>query len=146
MAIYVANEAMGANKRQLIKAISEAEAYDGPSLIICYASCINHGIKKGMDRSQEEMNLAIRSGYWPLYRYNSLLKAEGDTPFILDSKEPDGSLHEFLSGEVRYASLKKTFPEESARLSAQLEKEINERHELLQRMAAPSGVPGYQGS
>ncbi|MFY9940985.1 MAG: pyruvate:ferredoxin (flavodoxin) oxidoreductase [Desulfobacterales bacterium] len=133
--VYVANVAMGANKQQLVKAVSEAESYDGPSLIMAYSPCINHGIKKGMGRSQEESRLAVASGYWPLYRYNPLLKAEGKNPFILDSKEPDGSLQEFLAGEVRYASLKQTFPEEAARLDALLEAEYQERYLMLKTMA-----------
>jgi pyruvate-ferredoxin/flavodoxin oxidoreductase len=103
--VYVANVAMGANKQQTLKAFSEAESYDGPSLIMAYAPCINHGIKKGMGKAQEETKLAVESGYWPLYRYNPNLKDEGKNPFVLDSKEPDGSLQNFLSGEVRYAAL-----------------------------------------
>ncbi len=133
--VYVANVAMGANKNQLMKALVEAESYDGPSLIMGYSSCINHGIKKGMGKSQEEMKLAVDSGYWPLYRFNPLLKAKGENPFILDSKEPDGSLQEFLSGEVRYASLQKSFPEESKKLTKRLEEEFDERYLNLKRMA-----------
>jgi len=140
--VYVATVAMGANKNQLIKAFTEAESYPGPSMILAYSPCINHGIKKGMGKTQEEEKLAVSSGYWPLYRYNPALKAEGKNPFILDSKEPDGSLQEFLSGEVRYASLQKTFPEESKRLTAQLEKEYLERYRAMKRMAemAPEEV------
>ncbi len=134
--VYVASVSMGANKQQLIKAFTEAEAYPGPSLIMCYAPCINHGIKKGMGKSQEECKLAVQSGYWPLYRYNPLLADEGKNPFILDSREPDGSLQEFLAGEVRYAALQKTFPEEARRLSAQLENEYQQRYERLKAMAA----------
>jgi pyruvate-ferredoxin/flavodoxin oxidoreductase len=133
--VYVANVAMGANKNQLVKAMSEAEAYDGPSLIMAYAPCINHGIKKGMGKSQEETKLAVQSGYWPLFRFNPTLKAEGKNPFVLDSKAPDGSLQEFLSGEVRYASLEKTFPEESKKLRARLEEEYNARYEKFKAMA-----------
>ena len=133
--VYVANVGMGANKQQLIKAVTEAESYDGPSLIMCYAPCINQGIRKGMGKSQEETKLAVQSGYWPLYRYNPALKAEGKNPFTLDSKQPDGSLQEFLAGEVRYASLKKSFPDEAKRLNARLEEEYNERYENLKRLA-----------
>jgi pyruvate-ferredoxin/flavodoxin oxidoreductase len=133
--VYVANVAMGANKQQLMKALVEAEAYDGPSLIMGYSPCINHGIMKGMGRSQEEMKLAVKSGYWPLYRYNPMLKEQGKNPFILDSKEPDGSLQAFLEGEVRYASLKKSFPEEASALAARLEEEYTERYENLKLMA-----------
>ncbi|MBW2177611.1 MAG: pyruvate:ferredoxin (flavodoxin) oxidoreductase [Deltaproteobacteria bacterium] len=142
--VYVANVAMGANKQQLMKALNEAEAYDGPSLIMCYAPCINHGIMKGMGKAQEEMKLAVQSGYWPLYRYNPELEKEGKNPFILDSKEPDGSFQEFLAGEVRYASLKKTFPEESARLSKQLEAEYMQRFVSMKRMAAAGVVEETQ--
>jgi pyruvate-ferredoxin/flavodoxin oxidoreductase len=134
--VYVANVAMGANKQQLMKAFIEAEAYDGPSLIMCYAPCINHGIKKGMGKTQEEMKLAVQSGYWPLYRYHPDLKKEGKNPFSLDSKAPDGSFQAFLDGEVRYASLKKTFPDEAERLSKQLEAEYMARYEALKALAA----------
>jgi pyruvate-ferredoxin/flavodoxin oxidoreductase len=144
--VYVASVGMGANKQQLLKAVSEAEAYDGPSLIMAYAPCINHGIKRGMGKSQAETALAVASGYWPLYRFNPTLKAEGKNPFVLDSKEPDGSLRDFLAGEVRYASLQKTFPEEAATLSARLEQEILERYRTFKRQAdtvyaAPSVEP-----
>ncbi len=138
--VYVANVSMGANKQQLMKALTEAETYDGPSLVMCYAPCINHGIMKGMGKAQEEMKLAVQSGYWPLYRFNPELEAEGKNPFILDSKDPDGTLQEFLAGEVRYASLKKTFPEESARLSQLLEEEYSKRFAALKRRAAAGGV------
>ncbi len=130
--VYVANVGMGANKQQLIKAVSEAESYDGPSLIMAYSPCINHGIKKGMGKSQEETKLAVQSGYWPLYRYNPELKLEGKNPFILDSKKPDGTLQEFLAGEVRYASLQKTFPEEAKNLHARLEEEYIIRYEEME--------------
>ncbi len=133
--VYVANIGMGANKNQTMKALLEAEAYDGPSLIMAYAPCINHGIKKGMGKTQEETKLAVASGYWPLYRYNPLLKAAGQNPFVLDSKEPDGSLGQFLAGEVRYAALEKLFPEEATRLHSQLENEFAERYVLLKQKA-----------
>ena len=123
-----------------MKALTEAEAYDGPSLVMCYAPCINHGIMKGMGKTQEEMKLAVQSGYWPLYRFNPELEAEGKNPFTLDSKDPDGTLQEFLAGEVRYASLKKTFPEESTRLSQLLEEEYTKRFAALKRRAAAGGV------
>jgi len=133
--VYVASVAMGANKQQLIKALSEAESYDGPSLILAYAPCINHGIKQGMGKSQQEEMRAVQCGYWPLYRYNPALKAEGKNPFSLDSKKPDGSLREFLGGEVRYASLQNTFPDEATKLHDRLEQEINQRYETLKDMA-----------
>ncbi len=138
--VYVASVAMGANKNQLMKAIIEAESYDGPSLIFGYSPCINHGIKKGMGKSQEEEKLAVSSGYWPLYRYNPLLKAEGKNPFVLDSKEPDGTIQEFLSGEIRYASLEKAFPEESRKLRGRIEKEYIDRYETLKVMADPTSI------
>ena len=108
--VYVAQVAMGANQNQLIKALIEAESYPGPSPIIAYSPCINHGIKKGMGQSQIEQKKAVEAGYWHLYRYNPLLKKQGKNPFILDSKEPTASFKEFLMGEVRYASLEKKFP------------------------------------
>ncbi|MDY6906126.1 MAG: pyruvate:ferredoxin (flavodoxin) oxidoreductase [Thermodesulfobacteriota bacterium] len=134
--VYVASVSMGANKQQMLKAFTEAEKYDGPSLIMCYAPCINHGIKKGMGKSQEEAKLAVECGYWPLYRYNPMLKDERKNPFILDAKEPNGALREFLAGEVRYAALEKTFPEESKKLTAQLEQEYKERYEKYKELAA----------
>ncbi|MBU4462846.1 MAG: pyruvate:ferredoxin (flavodoxin) oxidoreductase [Proteobacteria bacterium] len=138
--VYVASVAMGANKQQLLKAFTEAEGYDGPSLIMAYSPCISHGIKKGMGKSQEEEKLAVESGYWPLYRYSPVLKAQGKNPFILDSRKPDGSFQEFLAGEVRYASLQKTFPEESKKLTVRLEKEYMERYENLKLMADPTAI------
>ena len=136
--VYVASVAMGANKQQLIKALTEAESYDGPSLIIAYAPCINHGIKQGMGKSQQEEKRAVQCGYWPLYRYNPVLKAEGNNPFSLDYQKPDGSLREFLGGEVRYASLQKTFPDEAKKLHDRLEQEINQRYETLKDLADKS--------
>jgi len=133
--VYVASVAMGANKKQLMKTLVEAESYDGPSLIMAYAPCINHGIKKGMGRAQKEMKLAVSSGYWPMYRYNPELKAQGKNPFILDCKKPDGTLQEFLSGEVRYASLETTFPEESKKLRTRIEEELTERYEAMELKA-----------
>ncbi|HSL62564.1 MAG TPA: pyruvate:ferredoxin (flavodoxin) oxidoreductase, partial [Desulfotignum sp.] len=113
----------------------EAENYPGPSLVICYAPCINQGIRKGMGKSQEEGKLAVESGYWPLYRFNPELIKEGKNPFILDSKAPDGTLQEFLGGEVRFAALEKSFPEESKRLRSKIEQEITDRYEMLKMMA-----------
>lgn len=138
--IYVASVAMGANKQQLVKALVEAENYDGPSLILAYSPCINQGIMAGMGKSQEEEKLAVQSGYWPLYRYNPALKAEGQNPFILDSKKPDGSLRNFLEGEIRYASLKRIFPAEADKLHAMLEEQFNERYKELAQLADPTIV------
>ncbi|MDK2823547.1 MAG: pyruvate-ferredoxin/flavodoxin oxidoreductase [Clostridia bacterium] len=133
--VYVAQIAMGANMNQALKAIAEAEAYPGPSLIIAYAPCINHGIKSGMGSAMEEMKKAVEVGYWHLWRYNPLLKAEGKNPFILDSKEPTGNFREFLMGEVRYASLLKSFPEVAEELFEQAEKFAKERYETYKRLA-----------
>jgi len=133
--VYVANIGMGANKNHALKAILEAENYDGPSLVMAYAPCINHGIKKGMGKTQEETKLAVECGYWPLYRFNPELKQEGKNPFVLDSKEPKSSLKEFLGGEVRYAALEKLFPEEAAKLHTQLEKQFAERYVMLKQKA-----------
>ena len=133
--VYVASVAMGANKQQVLKAFTEAEAYPGPSIVICYAPCINQGIKKGMGKTQEEQKLAVQSGYWPLYRYNPLLAEEGKNPFILESRAPDGTLQDFLSGENRFAILEKTFPEESRRLRAKIEDEYAKRYAAFEKMA-----------
>ena len=133
--VYVASVAMGANKQQVMKAFTEAEAYPGPSVVICYAPCINQGIKKGMGKTQEEQKLAVQSGYWPLYRFNPLLEKEGKNPFILESKAPDGSLQEFLSGENRFAQLEKIFPEESTRLRAEIEEQYTKRYDALVKLA-----------
>jgi pyruvate-ferredoxin/flavodoxin oxidoreductase len=138
--IYVASVSMGANKQQLMKALGDAEAYNGPSLILCYAPCINHGIKRGMGKCQDEMALAVKSGYWPLFRYNPLLREKGENPFILDSKDPDGSFQEFLAGEIRYASLQRTFPDEAKKLHRQLEQECIDRFKALKRLADPLTV------
>ncbi|MDE5727788.1 MAG: pyruvate:ferredoxin (flavodoxin) oxidoreductase [Duncaniella sp.] len=117
--VYVAQVAMGADNAQTLKAIREAEAYDGPSLIIAYSPCINHGIRKGMGHAQEEQQAAVECGYWHLWRYNPALEMEGKNPFSLDSKAPDWSKFEdFLKGEVRYASVAKQYPAEAAELFA----------------------------
>jgi len=134
--VYVASVAMGANKQQFMKAIKEAEAYPGPSLIIAYAPCINQGIKKGMGKTQYEQKLAVDSGYWPLYRYNPDLVDEGKNPFILESKAPDGSLQDFLSGENRYAMLERFYPEQSKQYREQIEKDIETRYTALKHLAS----------
>ncbi|MFW6055678.1 MAG: pyruvate:ferredoxin (flavodoxin) oxidoreductase, partial [Thermodesulfobacteriota bacterium] len=133
--VYVASVSMGANKNQLLKAVTEAESYPGPSIIIAYAPCINQGIQRGMGKTQDEEKWAVSSGYWPIYRYNPQLEAEGKNPFTLDSKPPDGTLQEFLSGENRYLQLERAFPEESRRLRKQIERDFLARYELLRRMA-----------
>jgi pyruvate-ferredoxin/flavodoxin oxidoreductase len=134
--VYVAQVAMGASQNQFFKALKEAEAYPGPSLIIAYAPCINHGIRLGMNKTQYEQKLAVESGYWQLYRYNPELEEEGKNPFQLDSKEPDWSKFQgFLNGEVRYTSLKKAFPGEAARLDAMAEQNARWRYETYRRLA-----------
>ena len=132
--VYVAQVAMGANQAQTLKAIKEAEAYHGPSLIIAYAPCINHGLKAGMGKTQRREKEAVASGYWHLWRFNPLLKEEGKNPFSLDSKDPTESFQEFLQGEVRYASLKKAFPEDADRLYAEAEEAAKERLESYKKM------------
>ncbi|WP_301195267.1 thiamine pyrophosphate-dependent enzyme, partial [uncultured Duncaniella sp.] len=117
--VYCAQIAMGADNAQTLKAIREAEAYDGPSIIIAYAPCINHGIRKGMGHAQEEQKAAVECGYWHLWRYNPALEDEGKNPFTLDSKAPDwDKFDDFLKGEVRYASVQKQYPAEAAELFA----------------------------
>ena len=132
--VYVAQIAMGADYNQTVKAIAEAEAYPGPSLIIAYAPCINHGIKKGMSKAQTEEELAVKSGYWHCFRFNPELKAEGKPAFSLDSKAPTESYQEFLDGEVRYNSLKRSNPEKAAVLFEQSEKFAKERYEYLNKL------------
>ncbi len=133
--VYVASISMGASKNQTLKAILEAESYPGPSLIICYAPCINQGIRKGMGKSQTEGKLAVESGYWPLYRYNPQLVAEGKNPFVFESKTPDGTLQEFLGGETRFAALEKSFPKESKRLRAKIEQEVTDKYTMYKMMS-----------
>jgi len=133
--VYVAQVAMGADKNQLLKALNEAESYNGPSLIIAYAPCINHGIKSGMGTSQAQEKKAVESGYWHLYRYNPLLEEEGKNPFILDSKEPTEDFIDFLNTEVRYTSLKRTFPEIAEDLFKKAEADAKARYEKYKRLA-----------
>ncbi|MDI6618623.1 MAG: pyruvate:ferredoxin (flavodoxin) oxidoreductase [Clostridiales bacterium] len=133
--VYVAQIALGANMSQAIKAITEAESYPGPSLIIGYAPCINHGLKAGMGKSIEEEKKAVNAGYWQLYRYNPVLKEQGKNPFTLDSKEPTGSFKDFLMGEVRYASLVKAFPDTAEELFKKSEEDAKERLANYKRMS-----------
>ncbi len=134
--VYVASVCMGANQKQLLDAMREAESYNGPSLIIAYAPCINHGISKGMGKSQFEGKLAVECGYWPLYRYNPELTLAGQNPFKLDSKEPAGDFEEFLKGEVRYASLLKQFPDVAEKLLAQNKQDAMDRLAYYKKLAA----------
>ena len=134
--VYCAQVAMGADNAQTLKAIREAEAYDGPSLIIAYSPCINHGLKAGMGHAQEEQRRAVECGYWQLWRYNPALEDQGQNPFSLDSKEPDWSkFADFLKGEVRYASLAKQFPEEAAELFAAAQANAKWRYNNYKRLS-----------
>ncbi|KUO75773.1 MAG: pyruvate-flavodoxin oxidoreductase [Desulfosporosinus sp. BRH_c37] len=132
--IYVAQIAMGANMNQTIKALTEAENYKGPSIVIAYSPCINHGIKRGMGTSIAEAKKAVDAGYWHLYRYNPLLKEEGKNPFILDSKEPSGSFQDFIQGEVRYAQLTSSFPDIADELFKVAEHHAVERYQSYKRL------------
>ena len=133
--VYVAQVGMGADKNQLMRALLEAEAYDGPSLVICYAPCINHGIKKGMGKSQENIKDAVESGYWHLYRYNPERKDEGKNPFILDSAEPTSSFKDFIMGQIRYSSLAKEFPSVADKLFDQVEEDARQKYETYKALA-----------
>jgi len=128
---YVASVAMGADQNQLLKAITEAEAFRGPSIIVAYAPCITHGIKAGMNKVQDEMKRAVDAGYWPLYRFDPTK----EKPFTLDSKAPTMSYKEFLDGEVRYASLYRTFPENANEFFTQAEEQALKRYEEFKKMA-----------
>ena len=133
--VYVASVSMGANKNQVMKAFIEAEAYPGPSLIIAYAPCINQGIRKGMGKTQYEGKLAVESGYWPLYRFDPRREENGENPLVVEYKEPDGTLQEFLSGENRYAMLERMLPEASKEMRAGIEKDCKKRYNLLKQLA-----------
>ena len=133
--VYVAHIAMGADYNQTIKAITEAESYNGPSLIIAYAPCINHGIKGGMGISQMEEKKAVEAGYWQNFRFDPRLADEGKNPFHLDSKAPTASYRDFIMGEVRYNSLTRAFPERAEKLFAEAEKVAKENYERLAKMS-----------
>jgi len=134
--VYVAQVSMGASQNQYFKAIKEAEAHPGPSLIIAYSPCINHGLRAGMGKTQEEEKQAVKVGFWQNYRYNPALEAEGKNPFQLDSKEPDFSkFQDFLQGEVRYTSLKKSFPEEADVLFKQAEDDAKWRYNKYKKLS-----------
>ena len=132
--VYVAQIAMGADYNQAVKALAEAEAYPGPSLVIAYAPCINHGIKKGMAKAMTEEELAVKAGYWHLFRYNPTLKAEGKNAFSLDSKAPTDDYKEFLNGEVRYNALVRQNPARAEKLFAQSENDAKERYKYLNKL------------
>jgi pyruvate-ferredoxin/flavodoxin oxidoreductase len=127
---------MGADPAQCLKAIREAEAYPGPSLIIAYAPCINHGLKKGMGKAQAEEAAAVACGYWQLWRYNPTLEEEGKNPFTLDSKEPNwDNFQEFLKGEVRFSSVMKQYPQEAEALFTACEEMAKKRYQSYIRMS-----------
>jgi pyruvate-ferredoxin/flavodoxin oxidoreductase len=137
---------MGADKNQTLKAIAEAEAYPGPSLIVAYAPCINHGLKAGMGNSQLEAKRAVDCGYWALYRYNPELKGTNKNTFTLDSKEPTANFREFLLGEVRYSSLKKQFPDKAEALFEKTEQDAAERRETYQKLAAQASLAAQEAA
>jgi pyruvate-ferredoxin/flavodoxin oxidoreductase len=140
--VYVAQVAMGSSQSQYLKALREAEAYPGPSIIIAYSPCINHGLRAGMGKSQNQEKLAVESGYWHLYRYNPLLEAEGKNPFLLDSKEPQWDQFQgFLKSEVRYTSLQKSFPAEAAQLFTAAQTNAKWRYDSYVRMASMDFAP-----
>ena len=135
--VYVAQVAMGADQAQTLRALREAEAYDGPSIVICYCPCLEQHIKAGMGCSQEEMKKAVECGYWHLYRYDPRRIAEGKNPFQLDSPEPDtDKLMDFLMGENRFASLKNNFPEKADALYAKEIADVKARYAKYKKMAA----------
>ena len=133
--VYVAQIAMGADQNQTMKALIEAESYDGPSLIIGYAPCEMHGLKGGMTNCQAEMKKAVQAGYWHMFRFDPRKKAEGQNPFTLDSKAPTGNFREFIESETRYSRLQRAFPERANELFATAEKASVERYEYLQKLA-----------
>jgi pyruvate-ferredoxin/flavodoxin oxidoreductase len=133
--VYVAQVGMGADYNQFMKAVKEAESYKGPSIIICYAPCVAHGLKQGMGKSIQNVKDAVASGYWHLYRYNPLLKNEGKNPFILDSKEPAASFRDFILDQVRYASLMGDFPDAAEELFAAAEVNAKDRYESYKRLS-----------
>jgi pyruvate-ferredoxin/flavodoxin oxidoreductase len=134
--VYVAKIAMGADYNQTIKAITEAESYPGPSLIIAYAPCIAHGIKGGLIDAQTTSKHAVESGYWNLFRFDPRLKEQGKNPFTLDSKTPTASPREFMMNEVRYNSLFRTFPDKAETLMQIHERELAEKRKYWERFAA----------
>jgi pyruvate-ferredoxin/flavodoxin oxidoreductase len=131
--VYVASVSMGANQAQLVKAMSEAEAYPGPSIVIAYAPCINHGMDMG--KSQQEERKAVESGYWPLFRFNPALADQGQNPFVMDSKEPTTSYQDFIRGETRYKSLLQEFPGIAETLFAKAEAEAKKRLGTYKKLA-----------
>lgn len=133
--VYVAQVAMGADKNQVVKAMLEAEAHEGPSIIIAYSTCISHGLKKGMGFSIRNMEEAVKAGYWHLYRYNPNLKDQGKNPFILDSKEPKESFRDFIMDQVRYSAIAKQYPEQAEELFELAENHAKEKYVEYKKMA-----------
>ena len=129
--VYVASIAIGANKEQAIQALTEAEAYEGTSIVIAYCPCINQGLRKGLGTSILEEAHAVACGYWPLYRYNPELSKDGKDPLIIDYQKPDGTMPEFLDGEDRYADLKEMMPKESVILQGELENVCDKLYDIL---------------
>ncbi len=138
--VYVAQVGINADNGQLIKAFREAEAHHGPSIVIAYAPCINHGMKEGMGRSMATIKKAVMAGYWHLYRYNPALKEQGKNPFVLDSKEPTESFRDFIMGQVRYSSLEKAFPDQAEELFQQAQEHAMERYEIYKNMAQSDSI------
>ena len=135
--VYVAQVSMGASQAQYFKALKEAEAYPGPSIIIAYAPCISHGLRAGMGKTQDESKRAVECGYWHTWRFDPRLEDQGKNPFQLDSKEPDWSkFQDFLMGEVRYTSLMKSFPDAAKELFVTAEANAKWRHAGYKRQAA----------
>jgi len=135
--VYVAQIAMGADYNQCVKAFAEAESYNGPSIIIAYAPCINHGIKGGMTQAQTEIKNAVASGYWHTFRYDPRIAAEGKNPFQLDSKAPTASYEDFIKNEVRYSSLTRSFPDRADVLFEKAAKVAEEKYAKLVKLAKP---------
>lgn len=133
--VYVAQVAMGYDPEQTLRAIREAESYDGPSLIIAYCPCIEHGVKEGMSKSQTHMKSAVEAGYWHLYRYNPELKEQGTNPFVLDSKEPKGNFREFLMGENRYTALRVVAPDQAEEMYQKAEADARERYQIYKKLS-----------
>ena len=131
--VYVAPVAMGANMNQTLKAFHEAEAYNGPSIIIAYAPCINHGIDMGLSRPKAKK--AVEAGYWPLYRYNPALAAEGKNPFIYESKDPSLDMQDFLAKEIRFATLKLQFPKVADKLYEQAAAFKKDKHDYYKKLS-----------
>ncbi|MBR2576905.1 MAG: pyruvate:ferredoxin (flavodoxin) oxidoreductase [Firmicutes bacterium] len=132
--VYVAQVGMGSDYNQFIKAVTEAELYEGPSIIIAYAPCMTHGLKKGMGKAQESIRDAVDCGYWHLYRFNPSLKEQGKPPFIIDSKEPSESFRDYIMGQVRYASLKTEFPDKANEMFSAAERNARERYETYEKL------------